>query len=72
MEAQRNHQTTWVDTDVTRVVRVLHHAGPLPLRDLAEDPELETWPSERIEHAIVTAWSQGLIYVDTRDQFVAL
>jgi hypothetical protein len=72
IEARRNLGAAWVDTDVTRVVRVLHHAGPLPLRDLADDPELEDWPPERIEQAIVTAWSRGLIFIDARDLFVAI
>jgi hypothetical protein len=58
--------------DVAHVVRVLHHAGPLPLRELADDPELADWPSERIEHAVVSAWSRALIFVDTRDLLVAL
>ena len=71
-EAQRDPQAAWTDADVTRVVSVLHDVGPLPLRDLARDPELEDWPSERVEHAIVSAWSHGLIFIDARDLVVAL
>lgn len=72
VNAQRNGQATWGDTDATRVVRVLHLSGPLLLRELADCPELEDWPSERIEHAIVSAWSRGLIFIDYRDLLVAL
>ena len=72
-EAQRHPRATADGTeDVACVVRVLHHAGPIPLRELAEDPELADWTRERIEHAVVSAWSRALIFVDTRDLLVAL
>jgi hypothetical protein len=72
-EAQRHPRaTTDREEDVASVVRVLHHAGPIPLRELAEDPELADWTRERIEHAVVSAWSRALIFVDTRDLLVAL
>lgn len=70
--AHRNPRVISADPDVARVLHVLHHAGPLPLRDLADDPELADWPPERIEHAVVSAWSRALIFVDTRDLLVAL
>jgi len=72
-EAQRDSRVLTRDTeDVARVLRVLHHTGPLPLRDLVDDPELETWTHERIEHAVVAAWSRSLIFVDPRDLLVPL
>lgn len=72
-EAQRHPRaTTDRSEDVARVVRVLHHSGPVPLRELADDPELADWTHERIEHAVVSAWSSALIFVDSRDLLVAL
>jgi hypothetical protein len=58
--------------DVARVVRVLHRSGPLPLGSLADEPELADWPSERVEHALVSAWSRALIFIDSGDLLVAL
>jgi hypothetical protein len=73
VEAQRDPRATRGNAeDVARVVRVLHLAGPLPLRELADEPELADWSPERIEHAVVAAWSAALIFVDTRDLLVAL
>ncbi|MGY2874745.1 hypothetical protein ACVW00_001935 [Marmoricola sp. URHA0025 HA25] len=73
VEAQRDPRAIQGDAeDVTRVLSVLHHAGPLPLRELADEPELAEWTHERIEHAVVSAWSRALIFVDTRDLLVAL
>lgn len=72
-EAQRNPRVAREDTeDVAHVLRVLHHAGPLPLSELADDPALASWTHERIEHAVVSAWSRALIFVDTRDLLVPL
>lgn len=71
-EAERNRSGPREDTDVTEVVDVLHRAGPLPIRDLAAEPDLADWSSERLEHAVVSAWSDTLIYVDQRDHLVAL
>ena len=72
-EAQRNPRAISPDTeDVAHVLRVLHEVGPLPLRELADDPELADWPPERIEHAVVSAWSRALVFVDTRDLVIAL
>jgi hypothetical protein len=73
VEAQRHPRAATGGTeDVACVVRVLHHAGPIPLRELADDPELADWSRDRIEHAVVSAWSSALIFVDTRDLLVAL
>jgi hypothetical protein len=59
-------------TDATRVVRALHRSGPTALRDLDGQPGLTDWPAERIEHAVVSAWAENLIFVNTRDELVAL
>jgi hypothetical protein len=72
VEAQRHPQEAWGETDVTHIVRLLHHGGPLPLGELADDPTVAEWPAERVEQAIVSAWSRGLIFIDTRDLIVAL
>lgn len=71
-EAQGTLLGPWEDTDVARVVRVLHQSGPLPLRDLTREPDLANWPAHRIEHAIVSAWSRKLIFIDNRDLLVAI
>jgi hypothetical protein len=60
------------DTDVTNVVRALHRWGPQSLRELVGDPEFANWPAQRLEHAVVSAWSLNLIFIDARDLLVAL
>ena len=60
------------DADVTEVVRALHRTGPLPLDELALVPDLDEWPDTRLEHAVISAWSRNLIFVDSRDLLVAL
>ena len=60
------------DIDVARVVHVLQRNGPLPVSDLADQPDLADWPAARVEHAIVSAWSSTLIYIDARDRLVAI
>jgi hypothetical protein len=70
--AQRKLQTAGYMEDAVHVVRVLHHVGPLPLRELADEPELADWPPERVEQAIVSAWSCALIFIDSGDLLVAL
>ncbi|MBW8749950.1 MAG: hypothetical protein JF565_00800 [Propionibacteriales bacterium] len=70
--AQRKLHSGSEAEDVARVLRVLHRSGPLPLGELADEPELADWPSERVEHALVSAWSHALIFIDTRDLLVAL
>jgi hypothetical protein len=66
------HTAAWDDGDVTPVVRALHRWGPQSLPDLVRDPEVAGWPAERVEHAIVVAWSLNLIFIDTGDLLVAL
>jgi hypothetical protein len=58
--------------DVTDVVRALHRWGPQSLLELLRDPEFADWPAQRLEHAVVSAWSLNLIFIDTRDLLVAL
>ena len=60
------------EADVACVLRVLHRAGPLPLRDLVGQPDLVGWSAQRLEHAVVSAWSRTLIFVDNRDLLVAI
>jgi len=60
------------EADATRVVRALHRSGPTALGELRGQPELKGWPAERVRQAVVAAWSANLIFIDTRDQLVAL
>ncbi|HET6165282.1 MAG TPA: hypothetical protein VFE07_00505 [Marmoricola sp.] len=60
------------ERDAVQLARALRRAGPLHLGELMERPELDDWPASRIEGAVVEAWSQSLIYVDVRDQLVAI
>ena len=72
-EAQQNVRVgPWDDADVRQVVGVLHRTGPLPMSELNRTPDLAGWTRLRVEHAVVTAWSRNLIFVDTRDLLVAL
>jgi hypothetical protein len=70
--AQRNLHTAGHVEDAAQVVHVLHHVGPVPLQELADEPELAGWPPERVEQAIVSAWSHALIFIDNRDLLIAL
>lgn len=58
--------------DVATVVRALKERGPTAIPDLCRDPRTRDWSRERIEAAIVAAWSRNLIFVDCRDNLVAL
>jgi hypothetical protein len=72
-ETQQNVRVgPWDDADVTRVVRALRRSGPLPMSELHLTADLAGWTRQRVEHAVVTAWSSNLIFVDTRDLLVAL
>jgi hypothetical protein len=62
----------WAETDVARVVSVLRRSGPQDLRALVDDPALAPWPPQRVEDAVVSAWSRNLISVDPGDLLVAL
>ena len=62
----------WEDTDGARVVHALRRSGPLPMRDLNLEPEFVGWSAQRLEHAVIAAWSRNLIYVDQRDLLVAI
>lgn len=72
MNEARTLPGPWEETDVARVVRALHQSGPLQLSDLSREPDLLGWPAQRIEHAVVSAWSRNLISFDSRDLLVAL
>jgi hypothetical protein len=62
----------WEETDMAHVVGVLHRSGPLSFRDLRLLPEIGGWSRQRVEHAVVSAWSANLIFIDTHDLLVAL
>jgi len=58
--------------DAARVVRLLRLAGPLTLTGLARHPDLSGWPRDRLENAVVSAWSGAQIFVDARDLLIAI
>jgi hypothetical protein len=71
-ELQRSLFDPSEEADVARIVHTLHRVGPLPLRDLHREPELVCWTSQRVERAVVSAWSRNLIFIDARDLLVAI
>jgi hypothetical protein len=71
-DAHRDLPARWEESDVACVVRTLHHSGPRLLRELLDDPDLDGWPVQRLEDAVISAWSLNLIFVDTSDLLVAL
>ena len=70
--AQRKLPTVGHAEDAAHVARVLHRVGPVPLQELADEPALAGWPPERVEQAIVAAWSNALVFIDSTDHLVAL
>jgi hypothetical protein len=58
--------------DADLVVEVLHRIGRCSLRSLLTQPELNGWPSGRLEQAVVVAWNGGLVFIDRNDDLVAL
>jgi len=72
VDAQHSVSGPSEQADAARVLRALRRSGPQPLKELARDPDLADWPPERVEHAVVTAWSRNLISIDPRDLLVAL
>ena len=42
------------------------------MRTLLTQPELLDWTSDRLEQAVVRAWSGGLVFIDRNDDLVAL
>lgn len=71
-ERHRTLPGAWEDTDVACVVGTLHQVGPLGFRDLHHEPNLVDWSEQRLEHAVVSAWSRNLISIDSHDLFLAL
>jgi hypothetical protein len=71
-EAHRTLPGPWEEGDVARIVNALRRSGPLPIRDLPREPEFAGWAIQRIEHAVISAWSRNLIFIDQGDQLVAL
>ena len=72
VDAEHSVSGPWEQTDVARVLRALRRSGPQAFGELTRNPDLADWPTERIEHAVVTAWSRNLISIDPRDLLVAL
>lgn len=58
--------------DARAVARMLHKAGPLDITELRDQPELADWSAARVEDAVVCAWSDNLIFIDTGDHLVAI
>ena len=58
--------------DVDLVLEVLHRVGRCSLRRLLTQPELNGWPSGRLEKAVVVAWNGGQVFIDRNDDLVAL
>jgi len=71
-EALRSIPLPREETDFARVVGTLRRSGPLALDELCGEPELVDWPAQRVERAVVTAWSHNLIFIDPRDLLVAI
>ena len=67
-----NDSRLGLDTDRDLVVEVLRGGGPRSLSHLRELPAFAGWPSERVELAVVQAWSDSLLSVDADDQLIAL
>jgi hypothetical protein len=60
------------ESDLARVVGTLRRSGPLGLDELCDQPDFVDWPARRVEQAVITAWSDNLIFIDPRDLLVAL
>jgi hypothetical protein len=71
-QAQRDLPRSWEETDVAQVLQALRRFGPRPLDELLDDPHLEGWSLQRLEGAVVSAWSRNLISIDAGDLLVAL
>jgi hypothetical protein len=71
-EAPRSICRPSEEADLARVVGTLRRSGPLGLDELCDEPEFLDWPAQRVEQAVVAAWSHNLIFIDPRDLLVAL
>ena len=71
-EAHRSLAEVRGETDLACIVGTLRRSGPLRLVELHDEPALADWPNQRLEQAVVTAWSQNLISIDQRDLLIAL
>ena len=58
------------DADV--LVTVLRRVGRCSVRELLMQPELTGWTSDRLQEAVVSAWSGGSVFIDRNDDLVAL
>ena len=60
------------DRDAADLARTLRRSGPLDLGELSQQPDLHDWSIARLEGAVVSAWSHNLIFIDVRDNLVAI
>lgn len=60
------------DRDAQQVARSLRRTGPLRMEELRVQPELRGWSTDRVERAVVAAWSADRITIDAGDRLVAL
>ena len=59
-------------TDRDVVVDILRRTGPRSLRSLRSEGHLSRWPAERVEGAVVQAWSDDRLSIDVEDPLIAL
>lgn len=71
-QAQRDLPRAWAEADVAHVLGVLRHAGPRLLTELMDDDAFNGWSSQRLEDAVVSAWSRNVISITPGDLVVAL
>jgi hypothetical protein len=71
-QAQRDLPRAWAEADVAHVLGVLRRTGPRLLTELMDDEEFDGWPSQRLEGAVVSAWSRNVISITAGDLIVAL
>jgi hypothetical protein len=61
-----------MSTDADLVVYVLDRCGPRSLGELGDHPALTGWSRERLEEAVVQAWTGNQLNFDFEDHLVAL
>jgi hypothetical protein len=60
------------DRDVAIVIDLLRRRGPRSLSQLCDALRGDSWSNERVEHAVIEAWSGNRLSVDRDDRLVAL
>lgn len=59
-------------TDATTVVALLDQHGPRSIKALRDHPALAGWSRDRVERAVVEAWSSNQVSIDAEDHLIAL